>query len=45
MPIAAGIVTMLVDAALNGKNASLAVIDIDWSLIALFMAVCVAKQV
>ena len=41
VPIAAGILTMLIDAALNGKNASLAITDIDWSLIALFMGLFV----
>lgn len=41
VPVAAGILTMLVDAALNGKNASLAITDIDWSLIALFMGLFV----
>ena len=32
---------MLVDAALNGQNASLAITDIDWSLIVLFMGLFV----
>ena len=41
VPIATGILTMLIDAALN---ASLAITNIDWSLIALFM-VCVAEWV
>ena len=41
VPVAAGILTMLIDAALNGKNASLAIADIDWSLIALFMGLFV----
>ena len=41
VPVAAGILTMLLDAALNGKNASLAITDIDWSLIALFMGLFV----
>ena len=41
VPVAAGILTMLVDAAINGNNASLAITDIDWSLIALFMGLFV----
>ena len=41
VPVAAGILTMLVDAALNGKNASQAITHIDWSLIVLFMGLFV----
>ena len=41
VPVAAGLLTMLVDATLNGKNASLAIAEIDWSLIALFMGLFV----
>lgn len=41
IPVAAGLLTMLVDAALNGKNANSAITDIDWSLIALFMGLFV----
>lgn len=41
VPVAAGILTMLIDAALNGKNARFAISDIDWSLIALFMGLFV----
>jgi len=41
VPVAAGILTKMVDAALNGHNASLAISDIDWSLIALFMGLFV----
>ena len=38
VPVAAGILTMMVDAALNGHNA---ISDIDWSLIALFIGLLV----